>query len=185
MAIETEKKYRMNPQQREQVLKNLEEIGAEYLHKDFEVNQIYGGGILEEEKAALRIRKTDGKTLLTYKRRVGNLSNLKQHIEHETEVGDAETMENIIKALGFELGLVYEKYRQTWKFQNVEIVLDELPFGLYMEIEGKITDIGLAEMLLDIEDYELEPETYPKLTFDLGEKNGNCIEARFEKTEKP
>ena len=183
MAIETEKKYRMNAEQREQVLKNLEEIGAEYLHKDFEINQIYGGGILEEEKAALRIRKTDGKTLLTYKRRVGNLGNLKQHIEHETEVGDAETMENIISALGFELGLVYEKYRQTWKFQNVEIVLDELPFGLYMEIEGKITDIGLAEMLLDIEDYELEPETYPKLTFDLGVKNGNCIEARFEKTE--
>lgn len=183
MAIETEKKYRLTEEQREQVLKNLEEIGAEYLHKDFEINQIYGGGILEEEKAALRIRKTEGKTLLTYKRRVGNVSNLKQHIEYETEVGDSETMENIIKALGFELGLVYEKHRQTWKFQNVEIVLDELPFGLYMEIEGKITDIGLAEMLLEIEDYELESETYPKLTFDLGVKNGDLIEARFKKPE--
>lgn len=181
MAIETEKKYRMNAEQREQVLKNLEEIGAEFLHKEFEVNQIYGGGILEDEKSALRIRKTAGKTLLTYKRRVGNLSDLKQHIEYETEIADAETMENIIKALGFELGLVYEKHRQTWHFQNVEIVLDELPFGLFMEIEGKITDIGLAEMMLEIEDYELEPETYPKLTYDLGAKNGNCIEARFEK----
>lgn len=173
----------MNAEQREQVLQNLEEIGAEYVHQEFEINQIYGGGILEIEKAALRVRKTNGKTLLTYKRKVGNAGNLKQHIEYETEVVDAEAIESIIKSLGFELGLIYEKHRQTWKYQNVEIVLDELPFGLYMEIEGKITDIGLAEMMLDIEDYELEPETYPKLTYDLGVKNGNLIESRFEKTE--
>lgn len=181
MAIETEKKYRMNLEQRKLVLANLEDIGAKFSHEDFEINQIYGGGILEDEKAALRIRKTNGKTLLTYKRRIGNLSGLKQHIEHETEIAAAEAMENIIECLGFELGLIYEKRRQTWHFQNVEIVLDELPFGLYMEIEGKITDIGLAEMLLEIEDFELEPKTYPKLTFELGKKNGDLIEARFEK----
>lgn len=181
MGIEIEKKYRLNSEQRKIVLANLEEIGAKFLREDFEINQIYGGGVLDEEKAALRVRKINGKTILTYKRRVGNLSGLKQHIEHETEIADAKEIENIIECLGFELGLIYEKRRQTWNLQNVEVVLDELPFGLYMEIEGKITDIGLAEMLLEIEDFEVEPETYPKLTFELGKKNGNLIEARFEK----
>lgn len=180
MAIEIEKKYRLTAAQREQVLSNLEEIGAEFVREDFEVNQIYGGGILEEEKAALRIRKTDHKTLLTYKRRVGNLGELKQHIEHETEIADAEAVKNIIECLGFEVGLIYEKRRRTWRFQKVEIVLDELPFGLFMEIEGRITDIGLAEMMLETEDFELEPKTYPRLTYELGEKKGNVIESRFK-----
>lgn len=180
MAIEIEKKYRLTTAQREQVVNNLEEIGAKFVREDFEVNQIYGGGILEEEKAALRIRKTADKTLLTYKRRVGHLGDLKQHIEHETEIADAEAIKNIVECLGFEVGLIYEKRRQTWQFQNVEIVLDELPFGLYMEIEGRITDIALAEMMLETEEFEIEPNTYPKLTFDLGEKKGNVIEARFK-----
>lgn len=181
MPIEIEKKYRLSIEQREYVLKNLEEIGAKYLREDFETNYIYGGGILEEQKSVLRIRKTGEKSLLTYKRNLKTLSGIKQHIEHETEISDAEAVEKIIENLGFELGLIYEKRREIWRFRNVEIVLDELPFGFYMEIEGKITDIGSAEMLLDIEDYEVEPETYPKLTFDLGKRNGNLIEARFGK----
>ena len=181
MAIEIEKKYRLTAKQREQVLKDLEELGAKFVREDFETNLIYGGGILEEQKSVLRIRKTREKSLLTYKRSIQNSSEIKQHIEHETEISDAEAVEQIIKNLGFQLGLVYEKRRQTWLLQNVEIVLDELPFGLYMEIEGKITDIGLAETMLELEDLEVEPETYPKLTFDFGKKNGNIIEARFDK----
>lgn len=180
MAIETEKKYRLTAAQKEQVLTNLKEMGGEFIGEDFETNFIYGGGILEEEKAALRIRKIGEKTLLTYKRRYGNLSAVKQHIEHETEIADSEEMMQIIARLGFSVGLVYEKRRQNWILQGIEVVIDELPFGSFMEIEGKITDIGLAEMLLEAEDFEIEPETYPKLTYDLGEKIGEVIEARFK-----
>lgn len=180
MAIEIEKKYRLTAGQKEQVLANLKELAAEFTGEDFETNLIYGGGILEDEKAALRIRKTDGKTLLTYKRKVGNLSELKQHIEHETAIESSDEMMQIIEKLGFNLGLIYEKRRQNWLLRGIQIALDELPFGSFMEIEGKITDIGLAEMLLEAEDLEIEPATYPKLTYDLGEKIGDVIEARFK-----
>lgn len=180
MAIETEKKYRLTAGQKEQVLANLKELGAEFVGEDFETNFIYGGGILEDEKAALRIRKIDGKTLLTYKRKVGNSSELKQHIEHETQIGNSDEMMQIIQRLGFMLGLVYEKRRQNWLLRGIQVVLDEVPFGSFMEIEGKITDIGLAEMLLEAEDFEIEPATYPKLTYDLGEKIGEVIESRFK-----
>jgi adenylate cyclase class 2 len=180
MPIEIEKKYRLTNEQREQVLANLKELDAQFLREDFETNLIYGGGILEYQKSVLRIRKTAEKSLLTYKRNIINQTGIKHHIEHETEIADAEAMAQIIESLECRLGLIYEKRRQIWNLQNIEVVLDELPFGMYMEIEGKITDIGLAEMLLEIEDYEVEPETYPKITFDLGEKIGDIIEARFK-----
>lgn len=181
MAIETEKKYKLSSEQREQVLKNLKEEDAIFAGEDFEINEIYGGGILKEKKAVLRIRKIEDKTILTFKQRISNATDFKQQTEHETEVANVDAIEAIIANLGFFKGIIYEKKRQKWKLKNVEVVLDELPFGLYMEIEGKITDISLVEMLLEAEEFEVVHETYPYLTKELGTKNGETFEARFEK----
>ncbi len=180
MAIETEKKYRLNGAQREQVLAKLKEIGAVFSREDFEVNELYGGGILDEKRAVLRLRKIEGKTILTYKQRIDNNSAIKRQIEHETEIADAAAIEMIIESLGFEKAIVYEKRRQTWHFRETEIVLDELPFGLFMEIEGSIAEITSVERLLKAEDFETEHETYPRLTAKLGKQNGQLIEARFK-----
>ena len=180
MTIEIEKKYRLNTRQYAQLSFVLEEIGAQLKGEDFEENTLYRGGVLDEKNAVLRIRKIAGKTLLTYKRRIQNEFDVKQQIEYETEIGDAEEIENIIENLGFVRSLVYEKRRQTWNFRQVEIVLDELPFGLFMEIEGSITAIAEAEMFLGAEDFTVEHETYPRLTAKYGKKNGELIEARFE-----
>src|SRR5687768_9837612 len=179
MAIEIEKKYRLTDELREQVLENLKEISAEYKGEDFEENSIYQGDFLVETGSVLRIRKTGDKTILTYKKRIRNEFAVKQQIEYETEVGDADAIEKIIENLGCVKTLVYEKRRKTWRFRRVEIVLDELPFGSFMEIEGSITAIAEAEMFLGAEDFEVEHETYPGLTGKLGKQIGGVIEARF------
>ena len=179
MAIETEKKYRLTDGQKQFVLAALAEVGAEYEGEDTEENTIYGGGVLDDGGAVLRVRKTQDKTILTYKKSIQNDFNIKQRTEHETEVADAAEIEKIIENLGFAPRLVYEKRRKTWHFRSVEIVLDELPFGSFMEIEGSITAIAEAEMFLGIEDYETEHATYPHLTMKHGKRNGNLIEARF------
>jgi adenylate cyclase, class 2 len=179
MAIEIEKKYRLTKAQKLFVGESLKELNAEYIGEDFEENIIYGGGILSANRAVLRIRKTQDKTILTYKKRIQNDFDSKQQIEHETEIVNAVELEEIIENLGFTPRLVYEKRRKTWKFREVEIVLDELPFGDFMEIEGAMMAIAEAEMFLDIEDFETEHETYPSLTMKLGKQNGNLIEARF------
>lgn len=180
MAIEIEKKYRLTNAQREQVLAKLKEIGAVFAREDFEVNELYGGGILDEKRAILRLRKIESKAILTYKQRIDNDAAIKRQIEHETEIADAAAIEMIIESLGFEKRIVYEKRRQTWRFRNTEIVLDELPFGLFMEIEGSVEEINLAEALLEAENFEAEHETYPRLTAKLGKRNGQLIEARFK-----
>jgi len=179
MAIEIEKKYRLSEEQRQFVLASLKEFEAEYRGEDFEENTIYGGGILDEQRAVLRVRKTQQKTVLTFKRRIDSEFDIKQQTEHESEVANAEEIEKIIESLGFVPRLVYEKRRKTWKFRQVEIVLDELPFGLFMEIEGSITAIAEAEMILDIEDFTAVHETYPTLTLTHGKRCGELIEARF------
>lgn len=181
MAIEIEKKYLLTKEKRERVLADLKELKAEYIGENFEENTLYSGGILTEQKAVLRVRKIEDKTILTYKKRVQNDSAIKHQIEYETEIENAEEIENIIECLGFEKSLVYEKRRKTWKFRNVEIVLDELPFGLYMEIEGSAMAITEAEMFFGAEEFTAEHETYPHLTMKFGQKNGTIVEARFSK----
>ena len=51
-------------------------------------------------------------------------------------IGNPEAMESILDALGFMPAMIYEKRRETWRLGATEVVIDELPFGLFMEIEG-------------------------------------------------
>ena len=181
MNIETEKKYRLDADSKREVTEALKEMSAEYVRRDFEENVIYSSPHLRQINGAVRLRHVGDCTVLTFKRRVPNDAGVKQQVEHETEVRDAESMRAILSELQIEPVLVYEKYRDTWKFRSVEVVLDELPYGSFMEIEGTITGIKEAEMLLGIEHLEVVPETYPTLTSRLGKKIGNLIEARFDK----
>lgn len=182
MANEIEKKYRLTAGQNEFVLESLKEIGAEFEGEDFEENILFSNNDLLEKRAVLRLRKIGEKTILTYKQRVQNDFAVKQNTEYETEVADFGEISKIIESLGFRQVLVYEKRRRTWKFRAVEIVLDELPFGLFMEIEGSITAIAEAEMFLEAEDFEVEHQTYPNLTLQFGKRNGDLVEARFDRS---
>ncbi|MDM7920776.1 MAG: class IV adenylate cyclase [Pyrinomonadaceae bacterium] len=179
MAVELEKKYRLTEAQRSEVLAAMEEFGAEYLGEEFEENIICGSESLIERNAVIRVRKTDCRTLLTFKQRMPGISDIKHQIEEETEIEDGDAMLRILSSIGIEPQLVYEKRRRTWRFRDVELVIDELPFGLYMEIEGSLTAIREAEMLMLAEDFEAEPETYPRLTARLGKRTGSIIESRF------
>ncbi len=181
MAIETEKKYRLTVPQHRQVLAALKEFDAKFSREDFEENILFQNDFLIDKRAVLRLRKIGEKTILTYKQRIQNEFNIKRQIEYETTIENTEAIEKIIENLGLTPQVIYEKRRQTWHLNNLEIVLDELPFGLFMEIEGSITEIAQVEMLLDIEDFSAELETYPRLTKKFGVPNGAVIEARFAK----
>lgn len=177
--LEIEKKYRLTEDRRAEIMAALDELGAVFESDDEEENTIYGGDVLAEAGAIIRIRITGTRSLLTYKRRVENASDVKQQIEFETEISDADATSKIVRELGLVPRFVYEKRRRSWQFRSVEVVIDELPFGLFMEIEGPLTAIREAEILLDIEDLETENETYPRLTARFGREVGDVIESRF------
>jgi len=177
--LEIEKKYRLSQDRWDRIVTTLNEVGADFVGEDLEENTIYGGVALERTGGIVRIRRTQDRALLTFKRRIENRADVKQQIEHETEISDPDAVAQIITELGLSPKLIYEKRRKIWRFRTTEIVLDELPFGLFMEIEGSVTEIKEAEMVLEIEDLETEHETYPRLTSRLGKQVGEKIEARF------
>jgi len=184
MPIEIEKKYRLTGSQRSQPLCKLESIGATRESEEFEENTLYSGKGIDARSAVLRLRRAGERTTLTYKKRFPSTSAIKRQLEEETEVADANALDFILRALGYKAALVYEKRRLTWTIDETEIVIDELPFGQFMEIEGVEADIVKVERKIGAAGFEAELETYPSLTRTHGKANGDVIEARFAKSSK-
>jgi adenylate cyclase class 2 len=179
VPIEIEKKFRLTPKQREEVLQRLAKIGAKRKGEEFEVNTLYAGEGLEPGRSVLRLRQIGKRGILTFKERFPTRSSIKHQREDETSLGDPVAMGMILEALGFETALVYEKRRETWTLGKTEIVIDELPFGWFMEIEGAEQDIRDIESKLAIKRLRAELATYPQLTLKHGRECGGVIESRF------
>ena len=179
MPTEIEKKYRLTPTRMEEIGAALFDYGAEYCGEAFEENTLFSNHILLGSGAIVRIRKTEARSTLTFKKRQHSRGDAKQHLEFESEIADPVCIGTILENIGLEPVLVYEKKRKTYRLRNAEVVLDELPFGSFMEIEGSLTAIAEAELLLGLEDLPVEYETYPRLTARLGVKNGTVVESRF------
>ncbi len=177
--IETEKKFRLTKRQRDAVLRRLPEIGATLAREEFEENTLYMGEPLRNGSCVLRLRRVDGRATLTYKKRIPSSAAIKHQREDETGVADPEAMEAILDALGFTPAVVYEKRRQTWLLGKTEIVVDVLPFGLFMEIEGKVHAIRSVERKLGLKGLRAEHATYPQLAEKHGKVYDGLIEARF------
>ncbi len=181
MPIEIEKKYRLTQKQREEVLNRLPQIGATRERVDFEINTLYAGDSIDPKHAVLRLRRVGERGILTFKERLAGSSSIKHQLEDETTVGDPDAMDAILESLGFNPTLVYEKRRETWLLGDTEVVIDELPFGLFMEIEGEEIAIKEIEEKLAIKRLKAETATYPILARQHGIENDGVVESRFSK----
>ena len=56
--------------------------------------------------------------------------------EIEFEVGDFDSAKQFLEAIGFQVVVFYEKFRTTYELNDTHIMLDELPYGSFIEIEG-------------------------------------------------
>jgi adenylate cyclase class 2 len=79
------------------------------------------------------------------------VSEAKVREELEIEVGDFDTAVLIFQRLGFKPVQVYEKYRETFQLADVEVVLDEMPFGNFLELEGSEEGIKTAVASLGLD----------------------------------
>ncbi len=96
----------------------------------------------------LRIRKDD-KVWVAYKDRGHVEEGVVTRREIEFVASDLETVMQFFKALGYGVVAFYEKYRTVYHFGDVEVALDELPYGDFMEIEApnNILIEGVVQML--------------------------------------
>jgi len=185
MPIEIEKKYRLTKAQRQAIERRLRDMSLTPGELEHEENTIYRGGRLNLGGCALRLRRVNGRAILTFKRRLPSKSAIKYQQEDEVSIGNPDAMEAILDSLGFQPGLIYEKRRTRWKVDDAKVVIDELPFGLFMEIEASVKKIKRVEKLLAADSLPAVIETYPTLTARFGKERKGVIEARFESEVRP
>jgi predicted adenylyl cyclase CyaB len=101
------------------------------------------GGGLRSEGRVIRLRR-DTEAKFTYKGPSTVEQGILNHIEIEFTVGDFEKAKAFIEAIGYQPFFYYEKYRTTYDVQTSEVsthvMLDELPYGNFVEIEGESPD---------------------------------------------
>lgn len=86
--------------------------------------------------AFLRLRDEGDKVTLTYKQHLKGRVEAANEIE--TTVGSFDAAKAIVEACGLAFHTYQESKRETWKLDDVEVVIDEWPWiAPYIEIEGK------------------------------------------------
>jgi adenylate cyclase class 2 len=78
-------------------------------------------------------------------------SEAKVREELEITVVNFDTAVLIFQRLGLAPVQVYEKYRETWQLGEVEVVLDEMPYGNFVELEGSEAGIKTAVATLGLD----------------------------------
>lgn len=103
---------------------------------------------LRAEGRVLRLRR-DTEARLTYKGPNQNGKGVMSREEIEFVVEDFEKAKKFLEALGYQQIFYYEKYRTTYELDKILIMLDELPHGNFVEIEGETEETirALAEKL--------------------------------------
>ncbi len=105
-----------------------------------EVNYRYDtpDGAFVGQHLVLRLRQ-DNKIRITYKEpqdEQAQARGVHQRYEAEIVVDDFQAADTILQKLGFVVYMSYEKYRTTYQIGGAEVVLDEMPYGSFVEIEA-------------------------------------------------
>lgn len=162
--IEIEKKYLIKKSDVKLIEKKCLEISLPQISYQYEKNQNFDrDGIFEKDDARLRLR-TKIKDLnsnvkdfeFTYKKRLS----IKNGIKKETELNynfisnqSSENLLSIFKIIGLTERDSYERRRKTFSNKDIQLTIDEFPFGYIAEVEGKEKKVLEYEKLLNMSNF--------------------------------
>jgi adenylate cyclase class 2 len=95
-------------------------------------------GELTRTAQVLRLRQ-DSAARMTYKGPGEMMDGVHARREIEFTVSDFQSAQDLLESLGYQISLMYEKYRTTYTLDDLQITLDEMPYGNFTEIEGTDT----------------------------------------------
>ncbi len=99
-----------------------------------------------ETDEALRIRREDEATRLTYKGPLVDADS-KTRAEHETGVESDEAMANVLDALGFAPAATVEKMRTKFRCRGYTVALDTVSgLGEFVEVEGEAEEADIEHV---------------------------------------
>src|SRR5262245_24598198 len=118
----------------------------------------------------LRLRRTPGEAVVTFKGPGETRPGVKIREEIETGVADADAAAHVLERLGFRRVFRYQKYREVYRWREQEIVVDETPIGTFLEIEGDVEGIRAAAAALGRAPSDFITDSYVGLFFASGGK---------------
>jgi adenylate cyclase class 2 len=92
-------------------------------------------GELTSTAQVLRLRQ-DTTARLTYKGPGETVGGVHARREIEFMVSDYQSAQLLLESLGYQISLMYEKFRTTYLLDGLQVTLDEMPYGNFTEIEG-------------------------------------------------
>jgi adenylate cyclase class 2 len=164
-----------------QVEKRLNEIGAELVKKEYQINTIFDTEdriVKNIHNGYLRIREKKDlinnniEYILTLKKSVGK-NKVRENVEVETKIEDKEALMEIFKHLKLDIKHVGEKERISYKYENILFEIDTwdkdtYPFP-YLEIEvSRSEDLDRAIELLQIDKKNVTTKSLDQLRMELG-----------------
>lgn len=148
MSIEQE--YKFSIEEENSIEVNLRKMGARGGERVHELTVMFDNkqNQMLEKDSRLRVRTRtfkDGSSvaILSFKQPLSR-EGVKQEIEHEVSVDNVIALKMILKEIGYEPVSSYERYRTDYSLgkgsQKIQVSIDELPFGKFVEIEGNNID---------------------------------------------
>jgi adenylate cyclase class 2 len=136
----------------------------------FEDNVLFddAAGRMAADGCLLRLRVTPWANTVTYKGPREVVDGIKRRDELETRVEDPEALRAILARMGLAPVFRYQKYREVFEWEEVEIVVDETPIGFFMEVEGPVDGIHRAAEAMGFGPESYVAETYADLFFAAG-----------------
>lgn len=123
----------------DRIIARLHELEARLIQpRVLEINLRFDlpDGSLTSSGRVLRLRR-DTQARLTYKGAGQNKSGVLDRQEIEFVVDNESKARQFLEALGYQQSMLYEKYRATYELENTSIMVDEMPYGNFVEIEGE------------------------------------------------
>lgn len=138
-SIESELKFRVSGESDHAKLRAmLRKRGARLVGHYREENYRFNGPGKSTRNTTLRLRVLNGgpRGILTAKGPAKFEGGVKIREETEIEVPDVHATLDMLQQLGFRVGWTYPKKRAVWRLDGVDVTLDVLDFGWFVELEG-------------------------------------------------
>ncbi len=133
-----EKEIKFSVEDINSLINRLKEKKAKFISSSFQRTTRFDTPSKELEKQGKFLRTRSGhKNIMTLKINNRSQNNLFESQEIEFETDHIEKIRDILNEIGFSKELIMEKYRVNMELDGVDISIDELPFGFFIELEGE------------------------------------------------
>jgi len=176
-VMEVESKFRSPGN--DKVERALGKLGAEFVSEE-ETEDVYfqhPNRDFGETDEALRLRKKEGVSELTYKGPRMRMQHTKAREEVTLKTEDPLAVQRIVERLGFKEFMSVHKKRRNFRYDKIRIAVDAVDdLGEYVELELITEEPKRAEALIEqvrgeLALTDLEPRTYVELIRDMNTRN--------------